>query len=96
MVPAEEEESLRRKLRTKFNAMMRALFRQQGAQLEISILAEKEVQQFIDTHADALNGSFRKVEMSDAMRSRLERSNWVFSGMKCYRQTVERWRKTVG
>lgn len=69
--------------------MMRALYRQQGAQMEISILAEKEVQQFIDTHADTLNSSFQKVEMSDAMRSRLERSNWVFSGMKTFHELNE-------
>ena len=69
--------------------MMRALYRQQGAQMEISILSEKEVQQFIDTHADTLNSSFQKVEMSDAMRSRLERSNWVFSGMKAFHELNE-------
>lgn len=69
--------------------MMRALYRQQGAQMEISILSEKEVQQFIDTHADTLNSSFQKVEMSDAMRSRLERSNWVFSGMKTFHELGE-------
>lgn len=69
--------------------MMRALYRQQGAQMEISILSEKEVQQFIDTHADTLNSSFQKVEMSDAMRSRLERSNWVFSGMKTFHELNE-------
>lgn len=80
---------MRQQLRRKFDKMMRALYRQQGAQLDISILAEDEVQQFIDTHADALNGSFQKVEMSDAMRSRLERSNWVFSGMKTFHELGE-------
>ena len=68
---------------------MRALYRQQGAQMDISILAEDEVQQFIDTHADALNGSFREVKMSDTMRQRLERSNWVFSGMKTFHELNE-------
>lgn len=69
--------------------MMQALFRQQGAQLEVSILARDEVQHFIDTHAEALNGSFRHVKMSDAMRTRLERSNWVFSGIKTFHELGE-------
>lgn len=69
--------------------MMKALYRQQGAMLDISILAEDEVQQFIDTHADVLNSSFRQVEMSPAMRQRLERSNWVFSGMKTFHELNE-------
>ena len=47
------------------------------------------MQQFIDTHADALNGSFKQVEMSQAMRQRLERSNWVFSGMKTFHELNE-------
>ena len=44
LVPADEEEKLRRKISAKFDKMMRALYRQQGAQMEISILAEEEVQ----------------------------------------------------
>lgn len=69
--------------------MMRALYKQQGAQMDITILADDEVQQFIDTHADALNGSFSQVKMSDTMRQRLERSNWVFSGMKTFHELNE-------
>ena len=68
---------------------MQALYRQQGAQMDITILAEDEVQQFIDTHAEALNGSFSQVKMSDTMRQRLERSNWVFSGMKTFHELNE-------
>lgn len=85
----EEMEAIRKRVGKRFDKMMKALYNQQGAQLEISILAEEEVQQFIDTHADVLNSGFRQVEMSDAMRSRLERSNWVFSGMKAFHELNE-------
>jgi len=30
-----------------------------------------------------------RVEMSDGMRQRLERSNWVFSGMKTFHELNE-------
>lgn len=46
-------------------------------------------QQFIDTHADILNHTMRQVKMSDRMRRRLERSNWVFSGLKTFHELNE-------
>lgn len=76
-------------VREKFDRMMKVLFRQEGANLEIGILASEEAQDFIETHSSVLNGSFRQVEMSEAMRKRLERSNYVFSGLKTFHELNE-------
>lgn len=76
-------------VREKFDRMMKVLFRQEGASLEIGILASEEAQDFIETHSSVLNGSFRQMEMSEAMRKRLERSNYVFSGLKTFHELNE-------
>lgn len=76
-------------VREKFDRMMKVLFRQEGANLEIGILASEEAQDFIEAHSSVLNGSFRKVEMSETMRKRLERSNYVFSGLKTFHELNE-------
>lgn len=76
-------------VREKFERMMKVLFRQEGASLEIGILASEEAQDFIEAHSSVLNGSFRQVEMSEAMRKRLERSNYVFSGLKTFHELNE-------
>ena len=81
----EQQEELRRM----FNNMMKALFKQDGATLDISILASKEGQDFINTHARTLDTSFKQVEMSDAMRRRLTRSNYIFSGLKTFHELHE-------
>lgn len=69
--------------------MMHALHQEQGADLRIEILADAPVREFIDTHADILNSSASKVECSAYMRQRLERSNWIFSGMKTFHELNE-------
>ena len=76
-------------VREKFDRMMKVLFRQEGTNLEIGILASEEAQDFIETHSSVLNGSFRQGEMSEAMRRRLERSNYVFSGLKTVHELNE-------
>lgn len=76
-------------VREKFDRMMKVLFRQEGANLEIGILASEEAQDFIETHSTVLNGSFRQVEMSEGMRKRLERSNYIFSGLKTFHELNE-------
>lgn len=81
--------SLRERLREAFKVMMRALYKEEGASLRIGILAEPAAQEFIGAHADALDSSLRKVEMSDIMRQRLSRSNYVFSGMKAFHELNE-------
>lgn len=69
--------------------MMHALYRQEGAMLDIQVIQEPEVTDFIGTHADALNHSMQQVSMSDAMRHRLERSNFIFSGFKAFHELNE-------
>lgn len=76
-------------LRQKFEGMMRALYKEEGASLRIGILVEPAAQEFISLHTDTLNGSFKQVEMSDIMRQRLSRSNYVFSGMKAFHELNE-------
>ncbi len=68
---------------------MKALFRQKGAHLDISILTTDKAQDFIQTHTAILDSTFQKVEMSDLMRQRLSRSNYVFSGMKTFHELNE-------
>ena len=80
---------MREKLTELFDNMIKVLFRQEGASLEIGILASEEAQDFIETHASVLNGSFRQVEMSETMRSRLQHSNYVFSGLKTFHELNE-------
>lgn len=79
----------REALRKKFENMMSALYKQEGANLDINILASDEAQDFINAHASTLDSSFSKVEMSDAMRRRLTRSNYIFSGMKTFHELNE-------
>ena len=68
---------------------MHALYRQEGAMLDIQVIQEPEVTDFIGTHADALNQSMRQAPLSDAMRHRLERSNFIFSGFKAFHELNE-------
>lgn len=76
-------------MRKKFEKMMAALFKQEGANLNINILASDEAQDFINAHASTLDSSFAQVEMSEAMRRRLTRSNYIFSGMKTFHELNE-------
>ncbi|WP_233247060.1 phage minor head protein [Prevotella sp. oral taxon 376] len=69
--------------------MMSALFRQKGATLNIDILASDEAQDFIETHASVLDTSFRQVKISEGMRRRLERSDYIFSGIKTFHELNE-------
>lgn len=68
---------------------MRALFKEKGSQFRVDIVADPAVQDFISTHASALDSSFEKEEMSDAMRRRLTRSNYIFSSMKAFHELHE-------
>lgn len=68
---------------------MRTLFKQEGASFNIEIMADKPVQDFIEAHASVLDSGFQKVEMSDAMRRRLTRSDYIFSGMKTFHELNE-------
>lgn len=68
---------------------MRTLHKVEGAQFRIEILEAPKIRQFIEAHAAALDSSFQKVEMSDIMRRRLERSNYIFSGIKTFHELNE-------
>ena len=69
--------------------MMKGLFKQQGASLDINIITSKEAQAFIETHADVLNSAFEQTKMSATMRDSLERSTYVFSGLKTFHELNE-------
>lgn len=78
-----------RRLKNLFSGMMRALFLQEGANFKVEIVADPAVQEFVGAHASVLDSSFEKVEMSQAMRRRLSRSNYIFSGMKAFHELHE-------
>ena len=69
--------------------MMQTLYKVEGAQFRIEILEKPKIQEFINTHASILDSTFEKVEMSDAMRRRLQRSDYIFSGMKTFHELNE-------
>lgn len=85
----EREEEVRKQLSSLFEGMMKALYSQEGAQFNIRILESTQAQEFIEAHASVLDSSFRQVEMSDAMRRRLTRSDYIFSGMKAFHELNE-------
>lgn len=68
---------------------MRSLFKENGSELRIELIADPAVQKFIGEHSSALDSSMQKVEMSDIMRRRLSRSNYIFSGMKTFHELNE-------
>ena len=82
-------ETEREKLKKKFKGMMRALYRQEGAMLDVEVLRESEVLDFIDAHAAVLDSTFDKIKMSDGMRLSLQKSDWIFSGMKTFHELHE-------
>lgn len=85
----DKEEELRKKLSLLFDGMMKALYKSGGAQLSIDILADSSVRKFIDAHASILDSGFEQVKMSDAMRRRLQRSDFIFSGLKTFHELNE-------
>ena len=68
---------------------MSALFNEKGAALRIDIIREPDVESFIQTHADILDSTFAKAEMSDSMRENLQRSDYIFSGFKTFHELSE-------
>ena len=85
----EREEELRKQLSVLFDSMMKAVYKTEGAQLSIDILSTPQVRKFIESHSSILDSSFEKVEMSDAMRKRLHRSDFIFSGIKTFHELNE-------
>lgn len=68
---------------------MKAAYNSEGAELSIDILADPNVREFIDTHAGVLDSSFERTPMSENMRRRLQRSDFIFSGMKTFHELNE-------
>ncbi len=89
LISDEDWKEIAKKVSGKFEGLMKALFRQKGAHLDISILTTDKAQDFIQAHTAILDSTFQKVEMSDLMRQRLSRSNYVFSGMKTFHELNE-------
>ncbi len=77
------------RLTAAFRGLMSAIFKEKSADLRISILAEPAAQSFISAHAAALDSAFQAVPMSDAMRQRLQRSDYIFSGIKTFHELNE-------
>ena len=69
--------------------MMKTLYKVEGAQFRIEIVEKPKIQNFIKAHAEVLDASFEKVKMSDTMRKRLQRSDYIFSGMKTFHELNE-------
>jgi SPP1 gp7 family putative phage head morphogenesis protein len=69
--------------------MMKALYKLEGSQFRIDILAQPQMQDFIETHSSVLDSGFQQTEMSDAMRRRLQRSDYIFSGIKTFHELNE-------
>ena len=90
---SKEQEQIRKQLSGLFDGMMRTLYSQKGSEFRIEVLAEPKVQEFINAHAGALDSTFKQVEMSDAMRKRLQRSDYIFSGMKTFHAFLNDVRK---
>ena len=81
--------SAEKELSRLFEGMMRHLFEEKGASLRIEIVSDKPVQDFIAEHAKALDSSFETTPMSDRMRTRLEQSDYIFSGLKTFHELHE-------
>lgn len=69
--------------------MMQTLYKVEGTQFKIEIVEKPKIQNFIKAHAEVLDASFEKVEMSDTMRKRLQRSDYIFSGIKTFHELKE-------
>ena len=72
-----------------FKDAMKVLFHQKGSSFSIDILADKNVQGLIEAHTSVLDRNLQRLEMSDLMRKRLTRSNYIFSGMKTFHELNE-------
>lgn len=72
-----------------FKDAMKVVFNQKGGSFSIDIMADSKVQNLIKAHTDVLNRNIQRLEMSDTMRKRLTRSNYIFSGMKTFHELNE-------
>lgn len=85
----QREEEIRKELSVLFDGMMKAVYKTSGAELSIDILSTPQVKEFIKSHTSVLDSSFERVKMSDEMRKRLHRSDYIFSGIKTFHELNE-------
>lgn len=72
-----------------FKDAMKAIFNQKGSSFSIDIMVDGNVQNLIEAHAGVLDRNLQRLEMSDLMRQRLTRSNYIFSGLKTFHELNE-------
>lgn len=76
-------------LQQQWGDMIHAVYTEGGASFKIELLANPEVEKFIDTHAQVLDNTFALTDMSDVMRERLQKSDYIFSGIKTFHELHE-------
>lgn len=86
---AAPSDDIRKRLSSLFKGMMKSLFKEKGAEFRVELVADPAVQEFVSTHASAMDSAFEKVSMTEDMRRRLTRSNYIFSGMKAFHELHE-------
>lgn len=86
---AAPSDDIRKRLSSLFTGMMKSLFKEKGAEFRVELVADPAVQEFVSTHASAMDSAFEKVSMTEGMRRRLTRSNYIFSGMKAFHELHE-------
>lgn len=86
---AAPSDDMRKRLSSLFIGMMKSLFKEKGAEFRVELVADPTVQEFVSTHASAMDSAFEKVSMTEGMRRRLTRSNYIFSGMKAFHELHE-------
>lgn len=72
-----------------FKDAIKALYHQKGSSFSIDIMTDKNVQSLIKAHTSVLDRNLQRLEMSDLMRERLTRSNYIFSGIKTFHELNE-------
>lgn len=86
---AAPSDDIHKRLSSLFTGMMKSLFKEKGAEFRVELVADPAVQEFVSTHASAMDSAFEKVSMTEGMRRRLTRSNYIFSGMKAFHELHE-------
>lgn len=86
---AAPSDDILKRLSSLFKGMMKSVFKENGARFRVELVADPAVQEFVRAHASAMDSAFEKVSMSEGMRRRLTRSNYIFSGMKAFHELHE-------
>lgn len=87
---------MRGRLSALFEGMMKSLFKTEGAEFSVEMVSDQAVREFVGAHTSVLDSAMSDAPMSDAMRRRLSRSNYVFSGMKAFHELHEAFPSLIG